>query len=99
MPNNRFFLQYQNGICIRQFIGKNKISETPKTIALFLNLDDPNGYTGHCFRRSSATALSNAGVNLTMVKQLGGWRSDKVAQGYIENSMTNRKAIFEHIVR
>lgn len=30
---NRFFLQYHNGKCTRQFIGKNKIGEIPKIIA------------------------------------------------------------------
>lgn len=97
MPSNRFFVQYQQGTCTRQFIGKNEISDVPKTVAAYLNLDNPSEYTGHCFRRSSATTLSNAGVNLSMVKQLGGWKSDAVVHGYIENSTANRNAIFNHI--
>lgn len=55
MPEKRFFVLYREGKCIRQFIGKNKIAETPKNIALYLQLENPSGYTGHSFRRSLAT--------------------------------------------
>lgn len=96
-PTDRFFLQYHNGKCSRQVIGKHKIGEVPKTIANYLNLENPDNYTGHCFRRSSATALSNSGANLNMVKQLGGWQSDAVAQGYLGFSIENRKEIFTRI--
>lgn len=34
-----------------------------------------------------------------MVKQLGRWRSDIVAQGYIENSMHNREMIYNGIIQ
>lgn len=30
--------------------------------------------TAHCFRRSSATLVADADVNLTWLKYLGGWR-------------------------
>lgn len=97
MPSNRLFVNYQNGSCVRQFIGKNKIREIPKTVAAYLNLNDPDKYTGHCFSRSSATALSASGANLTMVQQLGSWRSASVAQSYIENSESNKISIYEKI--
>lgn len=99
MSCNIFYTNYQNGICTRQLIGINKVRETQKVIALYLNLDNPELFTGHSFRRSAATALSNLGANLMMVKQLGGWRSDTVESGYIENSMANRKAIFNSIIK
>ena len=79
---DRFFIQYHNGKCQRQVIGRNKIGETPQSIALYLNLPDPKLYTGHCFRRTGATLLSDSGANITMLKQLGGWKSTNIAQGY-----------------
>ena len=101
-PNNlntdRFFLQYKNGLCVRQVIGKNKISEVPKMIAMFLKLEDPESYTGHCLRRTAATLLANSGANMTTVKQLGGWKSSSVAEGYVEHSLANRKKIFQGII-
>ena len=98
LETQRFFLTYQKGKCIRHVMGKNKISEIPKVIALYLNLDDADCYTGHCFRRTGATLLSNSGANLVDVKSLGGWRSDAVVQGYIENSLANKRKIFNGIV-
>ena len=50
-------------------------------------------YTEHALRRTSATLLSNAGGTTTDLKQLGGWKSDKVAQGYVEDSLHNKKRI------
>ena len=97
MPSNRFFIQYHNGACQRQVIGKNKISESPKNIACYLNLNNPEGYTGHCFRRSSATAAARADLPFSKIKHLGGWKSDAVVHGYIEHSLVNKENIFNTI--
>ena len=80
---DRYFIQYQKGKCHHQVIGRNKIGETPQAIALYLNLPNAKMYTGHCFRRTGATLLSNSGANVTMLKQLGGWKSTNIAQGYL----------------
>lgn len=95
---DRFFIVWRNGKCVRQVIGKNKIGEVPKVIATFLNLPDPKTYTGHCFRRTAATLLSDSGASVQMLKQLGGWRSESVALGYVENSMHVKEKIFKGIV-
>ncbi|XP_044594033.1 uncharacterized protein LOC123271707 [Cotesia glomerata] len=95
---DRFFILYDKGACKRQSIGKNTITEIPKKIAEFLKLPNASSYTGHSFRRTSATLLANAGANLTTLKQHGGWRSSSVAEGYIENSLYNKTKIFNHIV-
>lgn len=95
--SDRFFIQYQNGRCTRQPIGKNKIGEMPESIACYLKLDNSKRYTGHCFRRTAATLLSESGANMQQIKQLGRWRSDIIAQGYIENSMHNRQLIYNGI--
>ncbi|XP_044595729.1 uncharacterized protein LOC123272797 [Cotesia glomerata] len=95
---DRFFLFYHHGKCTKQVIGKNKFSEVPKTMAIFLQLENPERYTGHSFRRTSATLLANSGATLTMIKNHGCWRSSSVAEGYIENSLGNKMRIFERIV-
>ncbi|KAL7302632.1 hypothetical protein TKK_0004694 [Trichogramma kaykai] len=43
---------------------------------------------------TGATLLSNSGANLNIVKQLGGWKSSSVAEGYIENSTLSKQKIF-----
>lgn len=90
---NRFFVAYSNGKCTRQVIGKNKISAMPKEIAKYLRLENAEHYTGHCFRRTSATLLADSGVDMTQIKRHGGWKSDAVAEGYIENSIQNKNKI------
>ena len=92
--SDRFFIVYKKGKCSRNVIGKNKISDVPKSIASYLNLDDVELYTGHSFRRTEATLLSNSGANLVDVKSLGGWKSDAVVQGYIDNTLANKRKTF-----
>lgn len=97
--SDRFFIKYQDGKCFRQPIGRHKIGEVPEKIASYLMLPNPERFTGHCFRRTSATLLSDSGANMQAIKQLGRWRSDIIAQGYIENSMHNRQLIYNGIIQ
>lgn len=46
----KFFMKYANGKCVNQVIGKNKFSSMPRAIAEYLQLDEPEKYTGHAFR-------------------------------------------------
>ena len=51
---------------------------------------DSTGYTSHCFRRSAATNLADAGVSFINLKRHGQWKSDSVAEQYIANSKVLR---------
>ncbi|XP_031788814.1 uncharacterized protein LOC100679699 isoform X1 [Nasonia vitripennis] len=90
LSSDMFFIQYQKGKCVHQVI----------------DLQDANRYTGHCFRRTGATLLSDSSANITMLKQLGRWKSTNIAQvilvifstDYVENSMKNREKIYESII-
>lgn len=97
--SDRFFIKYNDGKCFRQPIGRHKIGQVAENIASYLQLPDPKRYTGHCLRRTSATLLSDSGASMQMVKQLGRWRSDIIAQGYIENSMHNRQMIYDGVIQ
>lgn len=63
-----------------------------------LNLPVPKEYTGHYFRRSSASLLTDLGANITELKKHEMWKSTKVAEGYIDHYFTHKKAIFETII-
>lgn len=95
--SDRFFINYKNGKCVNQVIGRHAMAKMPTQIASYLNLADSDCYTGHCFRRSSATLLADSGANLTTIKRHGGWKSDAVAESYIEESVQNKKNISEKI--
>ncbi|KAJ8910064.1 hypothetical protein NQ315_013319 [Exocentrus adspersus] len=86
--HSRFFVTYVKGKCTNQVIGKNTIAKIPYRIAIFLNLDDSKGYTGHSFRLTSATLLVNAGSDILTLKKHGGWRTNAVAEGTSSTTTT-----------
>lgn len=86
------FLNWQKGKCTWQVIGVNKLGQMPLIIATFLKLPEAELYTGHSFRRTSATILADAGADL-MLKRHAGWKSNQVVEGYIEDSVENKKKI------
>lgn len=97
VKTDRFFLNYKNCKCTKQVMGRHKIAQMPKIIATYLEVPHPEQFTGHCFRRSSATILANTGANLITLKRHGGWKSDRVAESYIEESVENKNRITQKI--
>lgn len=95
--HQRFFVNYRNGRCTQQPIGINKMGQMPKTIATFLKLPNPELFSGHCFRRSSASQLANNGGDLLTIKRHGGWKSSAVAEGYIEASLKKKIEVAQMI--
>lgn len=73
LTHSRLFLNYQRGKCTAQPIGINKIGQYPKNIAQYLDLPNPELYTGHSYRRSSSILLVNNGACVTATKRRGGW--------------------------
>lgn len=98
IESSRFFLYYAKSKCSKQPVGINTFGKMPSKIAGFLKLDDPMTYTGHCFRRSSATILAGHGADITTLKRHGGWKSTAVAEGYIEDSLKSKIAIANQLV-
>lgn len=77
---DRYFLNYQKGKCTNAF----------------LNLPDVDTYTGHCFRKTSATLLVEGGADITTLKRHGGWKSNSVAESYIEALRKNEPISHQH---
>ncbi|XP_045471427.1 uncharacterized protein LOC123678443 [Harmonia axyridis] len=69
----------------------------PRQIAAFLKLENATSYTGHCFRRTSASLLADSGATIDVLKRHGGWKSSNVAEGYIESSIKNKQKISDKI--
>ncbi|KAI8430918.1 hypothetical protein MSG28_001036, partial [Choristoneura fumiferana] len=97
--SDRFFQNFQNGKCTSQPIGVNKFGSMPREIAKFLGLPQADAYTGHSFRRTSATLLANSGADILTLKRHGGWRSNNVAESYIEDSIQNKADISAKITQ
>lgn len=90
---DRFLVGYRKGKCISLPVGINTIGGMPKKIADFLGLENSALYTGHTFRRTSATLLVEAGADIIALKQHGRWESSKVAEAYLEESLQNKRKI------
>lgn len=97
LHTDRFFFNFQRNKCLRQVIGKNKFANMPRQIASYLNLPNIDQYTGHCFRRTSATLLADSGASISTLKRHGGWKSSTVAEGYVEDSIENKTKITSKI--
>lgn len=93
ISTQRFFLGYRQGKCIAQPAGMHTIGGIPKKVAEFLKLEDADQYTGHCLRRSGASMVAESCGNLLSVKQIGGWKSTKVAEGYVEQSLKSKMEV------
>ena len=86
----RLFCQFQNGKFIKAPLGKNTIASVPQAIATFLHLDNPELYTGHALRVTSATVLADQGANTLALKRHGRWKSEAVAEEYVRESKSVR---------
>jgi integrase len=89
----RFIRKFENLKISGKPIGKNSIGKIPSTIANMLNLKDSSKYTGHCFRRTGAKLMADAGVDKITLKRAGRWKSDTVCEGYIEESASSKLII------
>lgn len=97
MSDGRFFVSYRNGKCHKQVVGIHKFGSIPQEIASYLKLPNAKEFTGHCFRRTSATLLVDAGADITSLKRHGGWKSSGVAEGYIDDSLSNKLELTKKI--
>jgi len=68
-------------------LGKTTLAETPKLVAAFLKLPNPERYTGHGLRATGATAMADHGATELELMTAGNWKSAAVARGYIRQSL------------
>lgn len=63
----------------------------PRQVAEFLELSDAHRYTGHSWRVTSTTMLADAGATREELKRHGKWKSDRVADRYIAESLFDKE--------
>lgn len=66
-------------------------------ICYFLGLENLEQYIGHTFRRGASSLLAKSNISKINLKRLGRWKSDSVAQRYIDESKANKQNISETI--
>lgn len=80
---DRFFIQYRDGKCTMNVIGKNTVAKIPKEIASYLQLPDADSYTAYSFRQTSTIVLADALAGINTLKPHGQTNSPTVAEGKI----------------
>ena len=97
--NSRFLKNYNSRAHTRtRDTGKNMITKSIHMMCEVLGISNSTGYTTHCFRRSAATNLADAGVSLVNLKRHGQWKSDSTAERYIANSVPIRRERVEKLL-
>ncbi len=69
---------------VKNPMGHNLLHNIGKDVARILSLDNPDTYTGHCWRRSSATQIAGQGASTLDMKRQFGWKQDTTAMKYID---------------
>ncbi len=67
-------------------MGKNMIGKVPHDVATRLNLSNPEDYTFHSYRRTSATSAANGGMTSEQMQGFFGWKHAAMCQEYISTS-------------
>ena len=80
-----------------QVIGRGSMGSYPKSIAEFLQLQEVQEYTGHCFRRTAATLLADSGADIVDLQRAGGWASRTVAETYIAQSQVQQMKVASNV--
>ena len=72
-------------------MGYNYLAKIPKDVAEALNLENPGGYTGHSFRRSSATHAAAGGASSVEMRRYYNRKDDTIANKYIEETLSGNR--------
>jgi integrase len=72
-------------------MGYNYLGKIPKDVAEVLELDNPKSFTGHSFRRSSATHAADEGASSVEMRRYYNWKDDTIANKYIEETLSGNR--------
>ena len=79
VTNGPLFLRARKTGLSRLPMGKDMLASIGKEVATELGLQNASSYTGHCFRRSSATEAANKGATSVDLKRHFGWVGEGTA--------------------
>lgn len=82
----------------KQPMGVNYLSKIGKEVAEVLKLPNASSYTGHCFRRSSATFAANQGATAIEMQKHFGWKQPSTALRYIDGTLEGSKKMASRFI-
>lgn len=81
-----------------QVMGKNFLAKIGKYAAAEVGLTEPERYTGHCLRRTTATMVADRGADVVDMMRHMNWRSTTTAMKYVDNSEARQNRMHSFIV-
>lgn len=81
------------GYYTKQPMGENLLRKFTVKMAQFLNLPQPEKYTGHAIRRSCASIMAEAGASSSQLKKHFNWKSESTSLKYIESTDSGKRTI------
>jgi len=88
----------------KQGMGLNMVGQVPHEVAKYLHFPEPETYTFHSFRRTSATTAADAGSTTEQMVDFFGWKNGSMCQEYISTSkpailgMASKLGAFEQVL-
>jgi integrase len=76
----------RDGHIVNLRVGENKLASLASEVAYFNNLPNARTYTSHCFRRTGATTLANAGASAHEISKHLGHSHLGTAMHYVAES-------------
>ena len=70
----------------KQPMGKNMVGKVPHDLAIRLKLSNPEKYTFHSYRRTSASFAAHGGMTSEQMQSFYGWKHPSMCQEYISTS-------------
>ncbi len=67
-------------------MGRNMVWRVPHELATRLGLPDPDLFTFHSFRRTSATSAADGGSSTAQITYFFGWKNVSMCQEYVSSS-------------
>ena len=80
-------------------VGVNTLRQIPSVCARWLNLKNPELYTGHCARKSAAQSLYDKETPSSVLKDHCGWSSESMIQTYAKSSDATKKTVADRLTQ
>ncbi len=81
-----WFTGKRNSVLTNQMMGRSMNLNVPREVAILLNLPNPENFTFHSYRRTSATNTADAWATTEQMVDLFGWKNGTMCQEYISTS-------------
>lgn len=87
------------GEILKGAMGVNTLYQIGVEVAQHLNLPSPTKFSGHCFRRTSATHAADRGATTMDMKRHFDWKNDAMPMEYVAKSKAQNKKMAQFLLK